>query len=218
MVEQSALEAIAGKLVDTAYPELASSKMEIAWTSIRAFATVTWSQDRRSVRLCCSRETESWHEAALTGLLAHELSHPAQNGSSSSEEGTDRDVIRRSLGVYLAVERLYAGKYEDQVLWAGKDRYLGYRSIREALRGQELAHLDRLLGELGLIPSREKERRVDRTYDISAQATEFGLQLRIGGQQFIIHGANSIDELKFVQDGQTITIYFKGARVGSLPT
>ncbi|MHA1768306.1 MAG: hypothetical protein ACTSV3_00435 [Candidatus Thorarchaeota archaeon] len=218
MVEQSALEAIVGRLVDAAYPELASSKMEIAWTSIRAFATVTWSQDRGSVQLYCSRETESWHEAALTGLLAHELSHPAQNGSSSSEESTDRDAIRRGLGVYLAVGRLYAGKYEDHVLRGEKDRYLGYRSIRETLRWQELAHLDRLLGELGLIPSREKERRVDRTYDISAQTTEFGLQLRIDGQQFTIHGANSVDDLKFVQDGQTMVIYFKGARVGSLPT
>ena len=67
---------------------------------------------------------------------------------------TDLDAIERGLAPYLAIERLYAEKYEDHLLHRGKDKYLGYRTVRQKMTNLEVAHLDAMLEELSLIPPR----------------------------------------------------------------
>ena len=146
------LTALLTRLIDVAYPELSANQIRIGWGRISSFATISWNQDFKDIRIKCSRETKTWHEAPLIGLLSHELSHPVHKGKSGSEERTDLDVIERGLGTYLGVERLFTGKYEDHIIRKGRDRYLGYRSIRNLLSDTELKHLDTLLKQLRLIP------------------------------------------------------------------
>lgn len=97
-----------------------------------------------------------WHEAPIIGLMAHELSHPASKKGGQKEEYTDLDVIQRGLGPYLALERIMTNKYTDYVIKKGKDRYLGYSTIRDYLDSKELNHLDRLLGDLRLTSTSRK--------------------------------------------------------------
>lgn len=157
MSEKIELSELVHRLVESAYPELIQSNIKIQWGRTSSFATISWSQDTKDIRIRCSNEIRHWHEAPLTGLLAHELSHPAQCKTNQSERGTDLDTVERGFGPYLGVERLLAGKYEDHIVRSGKDRYLGYRSIRELLNENELIHLNALLTQLKLVPNRKTE-------------------------------------------------------------
>lgn len=157
MSEKIELSELVHRLVNIAYPELIQSNIKIQWGRTSSFATISWSPDSKDIKIRCSDETRHWHEAALTGLLAHELSHPAQCKINQSERGTDLDAVKRGFGPYLGVERLLAGKYEDHIVRRGKDRYLGYRSIRKLLNENELIHLNALLAQLKLIPSMKTE-------------------------------------------------------------
>ena len=158
MIEVTELAALIERIVEVAYPELRGVHITTAWGRMSSFATIIWDQDFRDIRIKCSNETKKWHESALTGLLSHELSHPVHRGKSQSEQDTDNDAIERGFGPYLGVERLLAGKYEDHILRKGRDRYLGYRSIRNQLSETELKHLDALLTQLRLIPHRLVEK------------------------------------------------------------
>lgn len=159
MSEKIELSELVYRLVEIAYPELIQSNIKIQWGRTSSFATISWSQDTKDIRIRCSNETRHWHEAALTGLLAHELSHPAQSKTNQSERGTDLDAVGRGFGPYLGLERLFAGKYEDHIIRRGKDRYLGYRSIRNLLNENEMTHLNALLTQLKLVPSMITERQ-----------------------------------------------------------
>jgi len=159
MGEDIDLSELVQRIVEIAYPELISSHIKIQWGRTSSFASISWTQDFKDITLRCSSSTRHWHEAALTGLLAHELSHPAQCNKHQSERSTDLDAVKRGFGPYLGVERLLAGKYEDHIIRKGKDRYLGYRSIRRLLNDNELNHLDALLTQLRLVPSMKVERQ-----------------------------------------------------------
>jgi len=159
MSEKIELSELVHRLVEIAYPELIQNNIKIQWGRTSSFATISWSQDTKDIRIRCSNETKQWHEAALTGLLAHELSHPAQLKTNQSERDTDLDAVGRGFGPYLGVERLFAGKYEDHIIRRGKDRYLGYRSIRNLLNENEMTHLNALLTQLKLVPSMKLEHK-----------------------------------------------------------
>jgi DNA-binding transcriptional ArsR family regulator len=154
MAQEDELSKIAQKHVEISYPELRYSQVHASYGRTSAFASVTWEPRLESVTALCNPAVKEWHDAAITGLLAHEFSHPAQPGDGGSEEETDLDVIGRGLGIYLAVERILAGKYEDHHIRRGRDRYLGYRTIRRHLFSVETAQLDGLLREMKLIPTR----------------------------------------------------------------
>ena len=131
------VSALVDVLISSAYPELRNSNMSVSWGKTSSFAQIQWSDSKDDISIRINTKVKEWHEAGVTGLISHELSHPAQRGGGLSELKTDRDAISRGFGPYLAVERLFAGKYEDHVVRRGKDRYLGYRSIRV-----QLTHLE----------------------------------------------------------------------------
>jgi hypothetical protein len=154
------LDELVKQLVEIAYPELAECNIVSLWGRTSCFAKVSWTTDRKNLEIICNSKAKKWHEAALYGLLSHELSHPVRSGSARLENDTDLDVIRRGLGPYLAAERATSGKYEDYIIKNGKDRYLGYRTIRDYLSSEELVQLDALLEEMRLIPHKNERLRV----------------------------------------------------------
>jgi len=59
-------------------------------------------------------------------------------------------VIARGLGCFLAIERAFTRKYADHIIGNGKDRYLGYESIRKLLTSGQVTQLDILMSDLGM--------------------------------------------------------------------
>jgi hypothetical protein len=173
------------RLIDISYPELGEKLLKIEWGSGSSFATISWSTETEKIEIKCNRETQRWPEAAITGLLAHELSHPAQHKKKQSESSTDFDALERGFGPYLCVERLFAGKYEDHIINRGKDRYLGYRTIRGLLNEIELNHLDKLLIQLHLIPSKETQPQ-KITHDIVIRQMSEQTMILVGGHEFLL--------------------------------
>ncbi len=66
------------------------------------------------------------------------------------------------------MERVFTGKYDDHALHRGKDRYLGYSTIRRLLNPHETRLLDRLLEDFGLIPSKFPRENLDILHDTIA--------------------------------------------------
>lgn len=199
------LTQLVNRLVETAYPELNPSNIIIDWGRTSSFATVSWTNDFKDIRIRCSSETKRWHEAGLTGLLAHELSHPAQMKKKQSEKSTDLDAVERGFGPFLGVERLFAGKYEDHIIKRGKDRYLGYRSIRQLLTESETIHLDALLLQLRLIPSKKME-RPRKYHDIVIMHTSTSTTIRIDGNDFELLSRKENPIITFRQKGKYIHV------------
>ena len=203
MVQRIDLSKLVTSLVETAYPELSQSNIRVQWGRSSSFATISWTSDFKEIKIRCSNETKLWHQAALTGLLAHELSHPSQRKERQSERSTDLDAIERGFGPYLGVERLLAGKYDDHIIRKGKDRYLGYRSIRQLLNENEVNHLDALLTQLRLVPSRRLEnKRVH--HDITIVHTTTDTTIQIDGHEFKVPlQKNDIDVRTIVKENTT---------------
>jgi len=201
------------RLVDTAYPELNQSKIRIKWGRSCSFASISWTQDFKVVNIKCSNETRTWHESALTGLLAHELSHPARQNKHQLEYSTDLDAIERGLGPYLGVERLFAGKYDDYVILKGKDRYLGYRSIRQLLNEEELKHLDALLTQLRLIPSKKRMQKQVH-HDIIIIHSETNTIIQVEGHKFKISTLKDNVEVRTILKDNTIHVMIDDEEVG----
>ncbi|TFG98269.1 hypothetical protein E4H12_06565 [Candidatus Thorarchaeota archaeon] len=214
MGEMIDLPELVTRLVESAYPELNPSQIRIGWGRTSSFATVSWTQDFKDIRIKCSIGTKHWHEAALTGLLAHELSHPAQMKKKQSERSTDLDVVERGFGPFLGVERLFAGKYEDHIILKGKDRYLGYRSIRQLLISSELLHLDTLLAQLQLIPSTKVEQK-EMHHDIVIIHSRSSTTIKIDGHEFEILSRKEDPEITLLQTGQSIHVIVDDEDVGS---
>jgi hypothetical protein len=160
MTMKKGLDELVEQLVEGAYPELAEYNIVSLWGRTSCFAKVSWATDRKNLEIICNSKTKKWHEAALYGLLSHELSHPFRSGTARPENDTDLDVIRRGLGPYLAAERATSGKYDDYIIKNGKDRYLGYRTIRAYLSNEESVQLDALLKEMRLVPRKNEKLRV----------------------------------------------------------
>ncbi len=209
MVSNEELAGLAHRLVQAAYPELAESEYRVRYGKTSAFASVSWENLHDGIDIVCNSSVKKWHEAALLGLLAHELSHPAQREGTTSEEGTDSDVLRRCLGLYLAVERLLAGKYEDHIVKRGKDRYMGYRTIRANLSQPELVQLDRLLAELRLIPRKaaDRERGV---HDMARRTLPDRTILLIDGLQVELEGISSSAQIEAIEVESTLVVTVDG--------
>ncbi len=119
-------------------------------------ASVAWKprEEDPDIRVRISRVVLGWPEPALIGLLGHELCHPiAGVDDPQPEHNADVECVERGLGAYLALERAYTGRYHDQrPRGRGRDRYLGYASIRAMLDGRDINSLDRLLRDSGVVP------------------------------------------------------------------
>ena len=82
-------------LVSFGYPELQKRQVVASWGRTSNYAQVRWSDDDNEINIRINKNVRMWHQAGLTGLLSHELSHPAQSGSGIKEKRTDEDVITR---------------------------------------------------------------------------------------------------------------------------
>jgi hypothetical protein len=146
--------------------------------------------------------------------LVHELSHPAQKKKKQSERSTDLDAVERGFGPFLGVERLFTGKYEDHIIKKGKDRYLGYRSIRQLLTEPEIIHLDALLLQLRLIPSTKMEKS-RMCHDVVIMHTPTNTTIRIDGHDFKLLSRKENPKITFRQKGQFIHVNVDDEDVGS---
>lgn len=215
MVSKDELRSLGGRLVRTAYPEFRESEVAVSYGRTSAFASVTWRDRDESIEIVCNDDVKEWPEAAVLGLLAHELSHPAQESSNASEEGTDLDVLRRGLGLYLAVERLHASKYEDHLVRKGRDRYIGYRTIRKSLSQTESNQLDRLLSDLRLIPGKGPAVK-KRVHDMVRRTSEKKTILLVDGYELTLDDTASCASIELSQAGPDLVITVDGARVLTL--
>jgi len=193
-------------LISSAYPELRNSNMSVSWGKTSSFAQIQWSDSKDDISIRINTKVKEWHEAGVTGLISHELSHPAQRGGGLSELKTDRDAISRGFGPYLAVERLFAGKYEDHVVRRGKDRYLGYRSIRVQLTHLESQQLDTLLLEIGLVPTKHPS-PVTMSHDIAMFDKESKTTLTIEGHQFLLPQGIQNPDIKLIERNYVTYVY-----------
>ncbi len=200
------VSALVDVLISSAYPELRNSNMSVSWGKTSSFAQIQWSDSKDDISIRINTKVKEWHEAGVTGLISHELSHPAQRGGGLSELKTDRDAISRGFGPYLAVERLFAGKYEDHVVRRGKDRYLGYRSIRVQLTHLESQQLDTLLLEIGLVPTKHPS-PVTMSHDIAMFDKESKTTLTIEGHQFLLPQGIQNPDIKLIERNYVTYVY-----------
>ena len=200
------VSALVEVLISSAYPEIRKSNMSVSWGKTSSFAQIQWSDSKDDISIRINTKVKEWHEAGVTGLISHELSHPAQRGGGLSELKTDRDAISRGFGPYLAVERLFAGKYEDHVVRRGKDRYLGYRSIRVQLTHLESQQLDTLLLEIGLVPTKHPS-PVTMSHDIAMFDKESKTTLTIEGHQFLLPQGIQNPDIKLIERNYVTYVY-----------
>ncbi|MFW9794349.1 MAG: hypothetical protein ACFFEE_08605 [Candidatus Thorarchaeota archaeon] len=199
-------------LVSFAYPELQKRVVVASWGKTSSFGQVRWNDDSQEISIKIDKCVRGWHPAGITGLLSHELSHPTQRGSGLKELKTDEDVIKRGLGPYLAIDRILAGKYEDHIMRRGKDRYLGYRSIRGHLTPQETRDLDRLMSDTQLKPVASGKRTLlhDSVFYEKGGTTTISVE----GHKFTLpHGFDDPD-IKMVIRGGTVYVYADEILVG----
>ena len=216
IVNETALNEIVVRLVTHCYPELQKRPVCAKWARISSFGDVSW-DDRGPIVIRCNEEVNSWHEAQLTGLLAHELSHPAQIGNMSTEEDTDLDVIKRGLGTYLAAERIAAGKYIDHKIRGGRDRYLGYRTIRSELTSNEAIQLDTLLKMMRIVPALKREKASHIPYDLTIVNKDEGTYIRVEGYEFLVKEIPDEADIRLVVNGKVVHLYLNDKHAGSLP-
>ncbi|MFW9956440.1 MAG: hypothetical protein ACFFCT_00095 [Candidatus Odinarchaeota archaeon] len=207
------LSSLIQQLVDVAYPELKGIDIISRWGRISCFATVSWISNKKNITITCNNQTKKWHEAALIGLLSHELSHLTQMASGRVENKTDIDAIRRGLGIYLAIERIMTGKYEDYTICHGNDMYLGYRSVRSYLNEEELMHLDALLQEMRLIPQSNKSLKLPY-HDLIITKTDRMTEFTIDGHKFVIEGEIKESQVEIITRDGISYVYLHGQEIG----
>jgi hypothetical protein len=213
MTRNKSLSDLVQDLVGEAYSELKNCDIDARWGRTSCFATISWTSDRKSIRIVCNKRTKKWHEAALIGLLSHELSHPAQSEPATSERNTDIDVIERGLGPYLAVERAITGKYEDYEIRRGKDKYLGYRTIKTYLTEEELQQLETLLDEMRLIPSAVQKLRLEY-HELAITRVEEKTAISIDGHVFYVDVEANESDIKTISKEGLVYVYLNGLEIG----
>jgi len=151
----------------------------------RSLARVSWREGQSLARVRVHPQVMGWPHPVVTGLLAHELAHPIVGLEASPEQRADRECVRRGLGVYLAVERAFLGRFQDEVLRRGADRYLGYTTLRSMLSSTEKRTLDRLIRDTGLVP------RLGQTRSTATRCTwtDVATMIRLDGRRVTVRGA-----------------------------
>jgi hypothetical protein len=211
------IRTLTDNLVFHAYPELIKSELLVSWGKTSSFALIHWDNTKQRISIRINDDVKTWHESGVLGLISHELSHPAQIRGGRSELKTDRDSIRRGLGPYLAIERIFAGKHEDHVIRGGEDRYLGYKSIRAQLTELEVQHLDALLSELGIIPTRQKEVR-RTTHDTLIHGKQKETTVIVEGHRFVLSPETKEPDIRIIERNSIVYIYADEVIVGEFHT
>ena len=204
---------MAERLVSYAYPELSQTNIVVGYGGISSYANVRWG-GLTGIQVTCSLKSEDWPEPALLGLISHELSHPAQARDWDSEMKTDQDVLNRGLGPYLAVERALTGKYDDHILRGGRDRYLGYATMRSLLNHREIRNLDRLLEDFGLIPSKSTRKDLDVLHDTIAYDEKRATTIVVEGNLLMLPPIPSDADIKILVRGKAAFIYADDVEIG----
>ncbi|MHA1577813.1 MAG: hypothetical protein ACTSU3_10670 [Candidatus Thorarchaeota archaeon] len=204
---------IISSLVEYAYPELGTRRFIAKTAKIPSYACISWESNNDIIRITCNNIVNEWHEAALIGLISHELSHPASTKMGKREESTDLDVIRRGLGPYLGLERIITNKYSDHVINRGRDKYLGYASIRKRLDSQELVQLDLLMSELRLT-AKESTQTLQLVHDYHVTKTNGAVSTNNDMRSQDQEDQNEIPDLKLVIRDNTTHVYLDETLVG----
>ncbi len=215
MKQQGNLDSLVNQLVDRIYTKLRDSKISIDWSKMNCFATIQWDANLEEIKIKCNRKIKKWHEAAHIGLLSHELSHTMKKPSMSFEMAADLDAIERGLGIYLAVERLYAGKYQDHIIRRGKDRYLGYASIRQQLLKKEFEQLNRLLVEMKLIPQKLAT-SVSKHHDMFLTLKKNKTSIHVDGYEFTVTDEVEDSDVKIIDKGVQTEVYVGETLIGRI--
>lgn len=184
-----------------------------SWGKTSCFAQIRWDDAKEQISIRFNKSAKTWHEAGIIGLVSHELSHPAQKGSGLSEFKTDEDAISRGFGPYLAIERLYTGKFEDHLIHRGKDRYLGYRSIRAQLSQLECQQLDVLLSKIGLIPAKPSS-PITLSHDVTIVDKKTRTTLTVEGHTFLIPENIRDPDIKLVERDLVTYVYADNILLG----
>ncbi|MFW9810406.1 MAG: hypothetical protein ACFFE6_13590 [Candidatus Thorarchaeota archaeon] len=213
MVATFDINELAETLISFAYPELEKKEVVVSWGETSVFGHVRWGHEDQRISVRINKRIRDWHQAGITGLLSHELSHPAQSGSGLRERETDQDVISRGLGAYLAVERLLAGKYDDHIIGRGKDRYLGYQSIRNQLTSSELQNLDMLMAKMQLKPTSTAKNTL-LSHDSILFREKSGTIMAIEGIQFEIPVGLQNPDIKLVSKEGVVLVYADEVLIG----
>ncbi|MDF1540737.1 MAG: hypothetical protein P1Q69_17710 [Candidatus Thorarchaeota archaeon] len=194
-----------------AYSDIEDNNVNIEWGKTQAYAVVIWSHGNPTL-IRCNRSVRRWPEPALLGLLAHELSHIALGADSHNEHQTDRDVISRGLGPYLGIERVFTNKYSDHVIQKGRDRYLGYDSIRLSLTNHEINQLDALMADIGVSPRRMLKESL--LHDYAFHEKENSSHIVIDGQLYPLDKKPNVDEIKLIVKDSSVQILSEDMVIG----
>ncbi len=117
------------------------------------------------------------------------------------------------LGSYLAVERILAGKYEDHIISRGKDRYLGYRTIRNLLTSQEIQNLDILMSKMKLKPVQHTNPTMF-SHDSALFEKGGETMISIDGNQFTLPDGLQDPDIKMVNRDGLVMVYADEILVG----
>ncbi len=196
-------------LVENAYREIEHREIKVEWGRLKSFAIVTMNQVG-PIMIKCNSVARAWPEPALLGLLSHELSHVIVGDIPNTEKQTDLDVIKRGLGVYLAVERVIVNKYSDHIIGKGKDRYLGYNSIRSLLTSHQIQQLDLLMSDLGMIQSTTDM----LLHDFAVLHDKDTSRVLIEGHSINIDAADLMDDIKIIIGDETVQILLNESVIG----
>ncbi|MGY5874898.1 MAG: hypothetical protein RTU30_04055 [Candidatus Thorarchaeota archaeon] len=206
------LHQLVNKLLHYGYPEFAEWGVNIQWGGTSAYAEISWESRSKSMTINVNQDVRSWPESAVNGLLSHELSHPIIGDVDNTESITDADVIARGLGTYLALERLVAGKYQDHILRHGRDRYLGYTTLRGMLTKDELSNLDKLMSDVRISPLQSTK----LNHDIAIHRSTNTAIIHTGGYTVRVNRTNPNQGIRiFIRDDHTL-IYLDDELVADL--
>jgi hypothetical protein len=123
-------------------------------------------------------------------------------------------VLSRGLGPYLAVERVFTGKYDDHILRGGKDRYMGYSTIGSVLNPRETVLLDRLLEDFRLIPSKSVRKDLDILHDTIAFDDMRATTVVVDGKLLTLPPVPSGADIKILVRQNHVFIYADDVEVG----
>ncbi|MHA1654368.1 MAG: hypothetical protein ACTSYX_11955 [Candidatus Thorarchaeota archaeon] len=184
-----------------AYPDLQSWNIEVGTRMMSALAEVYWSSTG-TAKIMLSKAVAGWPEPALIGLISHEISHISTRGEHPAELNADTDATQRGLGVYVAFERAFIGRFRDQSIRGKQDRYLGYVSLRKRLSAAELSALDQLLGDHSLVPDRRAASSVP--HDIAVSRSAGRASVLVEGRHIDLGRVPESSDIKIVtRDGVT---------------
>ncbi|MFX1602359.1 MAG: hypothetical protein ACFFCK_02675, partial [Promethearchaeota archaeon] len=115
---------------------------------------------------------------------------------------------------YLAVERALTGKYDDHILCGGRDRYLGYSTIRSLLNSRESRNLDRLLEDFRLIPSKFQREDLDILHDTIAFDDRRATTVVVEGRLLLLPPVRSDADIRILVRKNNAIIYADEVEIG----